>query len=521
MNGRDVLRRRFREDWKWLLPLLALYGLDATLVLARRPQFLHNDAVAYLDIAGRVLRGDFWALVNGLWSPLWPALLAAWFTVFPAGAPAAHAAAVVVSLVVLAEFYCALALAVADLPIRLFWLAALAAAVFLDSVVWITPDLLQATLILPAAAALYLAHKLASWRLAAAAGLLAAFGYLAKSFGFPWAFCLGAAVWIYQYRTGRKITARPAKITAVYLLAFLLASSFWLSALRIEYGEWTTGLAGRFNWYVNVLGRGMDWVGSLSTPPPGQRHLLDDPARLAQHWPFLWDRAAVAQAVHRNARTLARYAWDNPVFLLAVVCLTGLRRRPPAFVRLCAWLAGLWTAGYLFVLVDYRYLVPAMPLLFLAAAAGSERLWARGKQAQIALAVLGLASLGVGVRTVFTAARGHIRDQVYDRMLLQAAAAIRADAAPGTIAADRLEETVRLAYYSDRVSVNTLNPHPGDAIDRAAGRFDIRYLLWTRSTPSQRRELRHWILLWSGHDAPGYWVLFKRPETGPERPPGP
>src|SRR5262245_1638809 len=99
MGGRDgyakaewrvVLQQSLRQDGYWISVFFALYAGAIALVLARRPYSLTLDAVAYLDIAERASRGDFRALINSHWSPLWPALLSLWFRLFPGGAPSAH-----------------------------------------------------------------------------------------------------------------------------------------------------------------------------------------------------------------------------------------------------------------------------------------------------------------------------------------------------------------------------------------------------------------------------------------------
>ena len=511
MNWRTLLGRRFRRDCQWVLVFAVLYAVAAAVVIANRPQFLRNDGVAYLDNAGRIAKGEFRALVNAHWSPCWPALLAAWFAVFPAGPTATHALAATLSLVLLAEFYLALAVKVDDRRVRAFWVAALAVAIFPTAVRSLTPDLLLATLVFPLAAIFYRAHQAGSLPLAAAAGLLAALAYLAKTFAFPWALGLAMAAAGYRYWTDRKIARVTVQITALYLATFLPLSLLWMAALRGEYGEWTIGMAGKFNLSTYVLGHHTEWDSGLVMPRAGQRHGWDDPARLTQQWHFPWDWTPVRHALVENVRGLAGIAWKNPVFLFALLCLWGLPSSRPAFASLAAWLAGLWALGYLLVLIEYRYLLPAIPLLSLAAAAGAERLWRNGKQARrTVLAVFGLGLLGVGARAATLDVVRQIREKDYDAMVLAAAAAIRADGAPGTIAADWMQESMLLAYHADRVSVNVLTPHSAVAVDEAARRFHIRYLLWKNVSEHHLRELKNWAPLWSAHGPPGRWVLLKR-----------
>src|SRR5262249_5144801 len=158
---------------------------------------------------------------------------------FPGGAPSAHVAAAAVSGVLLALVYAALAATVRDRRLRVFWLAAFAATIFWCGNFYLTPDLLQAALVLPLAATLYLAAVRGSLRLAALAGAWAALVYLAKCYGFPWS--IGASLVVVACPASR----RPKAVAVVYLAAFLLSSLPWLLALHAAYGHWMFCHAGR------------------------------------------------------------------------------------------------------------------------------------------------------------------------------------------------------------------------------------------------------------------------------------
>lgn len=515
-------RQSFRQDRRWLSVFVALYAGAALIILARRPYFLTLDAVAYLGVAEQVARGEFRSLVNAHWSPVWPALLAAWFSVFPAGVPSAHAAAVLLSLVLLMELYGVLAASVADRRVRAFWLVAVAPVVFSGAVLLLTPDLLQASLVLPLTAVLYLAHKKSSRRLALLAGALATVFYLVKCFGFPWALCLALVTAAYRYWV-EGVRRRVVSITAMYLLVFSLGSFFWMAALRAEYGRWTICLAEKIlvpgSGYLYLdTGRGLEWMGVLVEPPAGRRHLWDDPARRTHQETVEWDWARLQRALFQNARDVAKIVLHNAALALAFLCLWGLRPGAGGLHSLCAWLAGSWIFGYMLAYVQYRYVLPGMILLFVAAFAGAERLRANGRAWRVMLAASGVMLVAAGGVSTARELWGHSQAADYDRMLMAAAAAIRADAAPGTIAADALEESLMLAYHAGRASVNVLTPHPRAVIDEAAQRFNIRYLLWKRPSQKEQRELQDWTRLWTGHGAPGFWVLFKRLDRAPEAP---
>jgi hypothetical protein len=513
------LQQSWRQDRRWLPILAALYGAGAALVLMRRPHFLTADAVAYLDMAGRLRQGDLGALVNAHWSPLWPAFLALCFLALPTGAPAAHAAAAFLSLLLLGQLYVALAVTAGGRRLRAFWVGAMAAAVFLTAVYHLTPDLLQALFALPFALALYLAFRTGRRRFAVLAGLLGAALYLSKCFGFPWALAAGTLAAGHSFWWERKGLKTLARINAVYLAAFLALAVVWMAALRAGYGHWMICLAGKMltpgTGYARLeTGQDMTWAASLVAPYPGQRHFWDDPGRGAgahQQAEPGWDWGWLKKAAIYNAKFLGNMLRENPVVALAVCGLLGLAGSRARFHSLCAWLAALWVFGYALAFFQYRYLTPALPLLFFAAAGGSERLWLQWPRRRILLAAIALLLAGAQVKLAAQSARGHSEGLEYDRMILTAAALIRGDDAAGTVAADRMEESLLLAYYADRVSVNVLGPHSPEAMQAAARHFHIRYLLWRRPGEEGRRAVSDWVPLWSYHGPPGDWVLYRRP----------
>src|SRR5262249_46634865 len=213
--------------------------------------------------------------------------------------------------------------------------------------------------------------------------------YLAKCYGFPWS--IGASLVV----AASPVSRRPKTVAAVYAAAFLLGSFPWLLALHAQYGRWGFCYSGPFlvpgsGYRALAQAQGMEWTGSVLAPHRGQRHVWEDPARMPQRYDVRWERAWLQQGLLYNLRGLARILWQNPAIALALCCLLKISRRTSGIAWLCAGLAALWIFGYLLVFLEYRYLLPAMSLSFVAAATTSQDLWDGARRRRLLVAAIGV-----------------------------------------------------------------------------------------------------------------------------------
>lgn len=208
---------------------------------------LNVDGVSYLDLAAAVARGDWSALVQGYWSPLYPALLAP-LVLITAGdrvalITAAHLLNAVIAIALVAMLW-RIVRRRGDVAIAWFtftaFLVASARTPRLDAV---TPDLL---LLLAVAGFGCELLRTEGWR-GGRLGLWAGFAFLAKTSAWPWLVVIaaisGVAIW-------RDPTRRVAWLRAVAVATVPLV--LWSMLLSIKTGRPALGDAGRFNacWYL-------------------------------------------------------------------------------------------------------------------------------------------------------------------------------------------------------------------------------------------------------------------------------
>jgi len=197
-----------------------------------------SDTVSYLEIADKLRQGDWHAAVNGLWSPLYPAVLAVVTGIFRPSPwwefPVVHFADFVISLATLAAF--AFFLRTVKRESGIAWLVFAWANIVLIAAVS-APDTLVASIV-------FLAFALILRKRTILLGVVLALGYYAKAPLFPMAFVflvIAAIVW------------RDRKRTALAAAVFLVLSCPLLVAMSRATGHPTFGESGRFNylWHVN------------------------------------------------------------------------------------------------------------------------------------------------------------------------------------------------------------------------------------------------------------------------------
>jgi hypothetical protein len=261
---------------------------------------MRSDTISYLDMADAAAQGHWKALLNLLWSPLYPLLLS---LALRLAKPSAWWEFTLVHVVDLLIFFvaaacfgyflralvryagrraAALAPDEATLPARCWWL--LGYTLFLwSSLVQIlripggTPDLCVAALVyLAAALILRLRCGDSGWRVFAALGAVLGLGYWAKAAMFP----LASVFLAVAFAAPRERHAAPRALLA--LAVFALFAAPLVCGLSHRAGRLTFGDAGRLNyaWMVNRVTRYVHWQGGPpgnGTPLHPTRQVLDSP----------------------------------------------------------------------------------------------------------------------------------------------------------------------------------------------------------------------------------------------------
>lgn len=452
--------------------LLATYALVGLWLLPGYRYQINPDGVSYIDLARLYAGGHLWTAVNAYWSPLYSWLMAplvrAGVDPLIAGKlwQLAGGAGLLAAFWRLARHW------------RPRWLvAAFAAAMGVVSLSWAltygaTPDLLLAALVVGWVVCLTQPGYVLSARWAVLAGVLAGLAYLTKSYALPFALLFGG-LWhgwhIWRWPSARRRWVRQAIISGV-VASVILAP--WIALISAKEHRLTTGTAGNYALALFGPARPLQpmFTRGLLAPPPGGTSVWTDPTLLDLTPPgkrawlspdYLWFLKAQADKNLVQFWQIVHDTWLLWVtgLLLGLVTIwggTAGRRR-----RQILGLAGgmvLFSAGYLVIFVEARYLWPVLALGVLVGLAGLVELYRRWPygphlfQGIVALAVVLLVQSAVArlqeqrhLGAIYPLAAQQIRDALGSE--------------PRVIASrGHWDESLYMSYYLDATYAGMLPP---------------------------------------------------------------
>jgi hypothetical protein len=256
------------------------------------------EGITYLDMADAYRRGEWREALVGLWSPLYPGLIALMLLAFDPAAQwefaAVHALNFVIYLLALAsfsvfmrEFLRARSETIPDWA----WIA-LGYGLFTWSVIRLIPlhqpepDLLVCAWVYLICALLFrIRGGELTWARAILFGAVLALGYLTKAVMFPMAFVFTAVALALALRS----PGAWHKVAAGFAV-FVLLSAPYAFVLSEANGRWMYSDAGRLNymWHVNQVERWSHWQGDgvHGTPVHATRKIHDEPPMYEFGTPF-------------------------------------------------------------------------------------------------------------------------------------------------------------------------------------------------------------------------------------------
>lgn len=373
---------------------LAFFALFAVFWLTIYRYQLNPDAIAYISVAERYLRGDFWQAVSTYWSPLFSWLLT---PLLALGAPTlatTKALCVMISaLSIFATDRLAGRMGVSLERRRyLVWVLIPVAVYFGLSVT--TPDLLMTTILLFYLSIIASNDYAENKRAGLWCGLLGGAAYLTKTYAFfyffgHFTFATALLFWLHR--------KRPARFTVLRhygtgLLVFAAISCAWMGVMAKKYGTFSVGITGGYNMKLaapGAQGHPMSWIGLVEPPPYKHAYSIwDDPwyqMHLVPNWNPLQSLEALRHeylVVKKNAEGFVKIQNGfNPLWLAALLAFiaVGLFTRQGAIsaggaVILFAYV--LFPAGYLPVLLnDERYVLLNLFLVFVMTGMVLDRLF--------------------------------------------------------------------------------------------------------------------------------------------------
>jgi hypothetical protein len=262
-----------------LLIAVGLFCLFFVLSYPYYRYFVDPDAVAYLTIAKRTAAGDYWRLVNALWSPLHPTMVALCVKGGMDALLAAQLTNAGACVLILIASYGLFRRFRVSRDVGVFLLPALAFFLTYALYMQLFCDLWQVALLL-----LYLSlitseqfiRKPLYW---IACGLLMALAAYAKVYSFYFLLLhFPLALWRIKRRDG--LTAFPVKAYLTAFLFQLLLLTPWIGLMHQKYGGWDLSKSGALNtsWTLNGHKSPKPNIGALIPPPyPNSPYTWEDP----------------------------------------------------------------------------------------------------------------------------------------------------------------------------------------------------------------------------------------------------
>lgn len=260
---------------------------------------VNSDGISYLDIASACIKGNWAALINGVWSPLYAVLLSFWlFLLRPSACWEAHIVQLLNCMILLFALWCfeyllkgliayqeATRTTEEESPPLPAWVLIVTgyvlfffASVYMTPAPLVNPDALVMALVLLASGIILRIRCGADGTLSfAALGLVLGLGYLAKTVMFPVGVVFLVAV-LFGIRNLRRMIPR----LLLAALIFLMVSVPFIFALSQSKGRLTLGESGVISYAVHVNGAtfAVHWQGQppgTGTPRHPTRRIFDTP----------------------------------------------------------------------------------------------------------------------------------------------------------------------------------------------------------------------------------------------------
>jgi hypothetical protein len=371
-----------------LIPAAA-YILCAAIIFPYVQYYADNpDTFQYIEIAQKIIDGDWAQAVNGYWSPL-----IIWLLTIPLLLISDELAAFKILQLLIGVF----ALfqwrrLIQHIPVSEKWKEYLAFFIIpflLDySLLNLTPDLLFMALLILLLNLFLSGNVFSNRSVALKAAVTGGLLFLTKSFGFP--FFIGVAVILLLLDPERLSVMFRRRNVVVLFSGFFFISILWILALSNHYDRFTISEAARFNMNKEVAplpGRSAELPvlgDGLYEPPAGFTSAWISPGEYISEETitFFSSPAEYFQVVKRNLLSIYYFDFRNQAgalfFLLMLVLL--FRKKLSEILRE-KWAATILIFivlvyfGYSLVLVHSRYIWICTPLMVLLSVCFTERIF--------------------------------------------------------------------------------------------------------------------------------------------------
>lgn len=361
---------------------MAVYAVLAILLLPFYRYAIDVDGTGYISAARKYASGDFWAAVNGHWSPLLSWLLIPWLKISVPEVLAVKITLALAGLLALAWFIRLANHFALTRPARIMAVFAFMPMGLYYAFDYCTADFLMLSLMLAYLSVLFDPEYPAGRWSGAWCGILGGLAYLAKAYALPF-FCLHFSLVSLLHAWRAESAAKRKAIGTQALLGFLcfgLISVPWIGALSHKYGGFTISTGSSYNWsFNNPQAEAQLSIDMGLVPPASAKDISawDEPpaAPDLQRWSPLdsWNTLKhwLVTLARRTGSTLVIMETGSllslPILILSLIaCLRdwrNVRRMPRWYLPLLTIM--IFPAGYILLWVCERYLwlIVVLPLL--------------------------------------------------------------------------------------------------------------------------------------------------------------
>jgi hypothetical protein len=376
MNLKKNTNYKLTIDKKLVL-ILVLYLFLGFLFLGYYQYQINPDGVGYIQTALKYLSGDLYGAVNAYWGPLLSWLLIPFLAINQTPVYALYSAKVLSILVGFITLLGVRQLSYRfemDEMVRTTILLIMVPVLLYFSLTVITPDLLVVCVLVYYFYFIFSPDYPSKISHALLCGTLGAIAFLGKSYLLPFFAAQFLVLNLLHYHRKKYTRIKVSRNLIIGFLAFLLVSGIWIGLISSKEGKLTFGTAGEYNHAL---------VGPQSNGFPQFSQGLSGPGEINQEkavkkWNPLesWSNFQYQMKLIWNnlVQTISIYQYFSFLSIIIIICsllllippfnkFTDQNSHETILYSLITLL--IYSAGYLPVLVEDRYLWPVYILLVL------------------------------------------------------------------------------------------------------------------------------------------------------------
>ena len=358
-----------------LILVLILYSLLSVFLLRYYQYVINADGISYIGIAQKYVVGDWFNAINGYWGPLFSWLMVP-FLFFNSTNLNALYMTKIVSIII--GFFTIIGLNrlsykfEMDITIKRVMLLATIPIVLFFSFIVITPDLLVTCVLIYYLVVIFDPKYSDKWLNGVLCGFLGALAYLTKSFAFPFFlahFILFNLIYYFKGLNSQK-KRNVLKNMVLGLFVFFVIGGLWAGTISEKYGKLTIGTSGAYNQELvspGSQGHPMYYQGLLKPPNNSAVSAWEDPSSFKmESWSpfqsvgyFEYQLNLIWKNILSVINILEFFSLLSLIIIIASILFILKSNSERALKNKLVYLLVtilIYSGGYCFILVEWRYL---------------------------------------------------------------------------------------------------------------------------------------------------------------------